>query len=162
MKSSFFINFALTLFLPLLLIFLSILFIASIKKIIENNKLSKLGLTDIHKLTGKDFEKYLELLFSKSGYKVTRTKYIGDYGADLVIEKNGNRKVIQAKRWKGKVGVRSVQEVLAAKGYYKCQEALVVTNSYFTNQAKVLAKANDVELWDRKKFIATLLTTTLS
>ena len=30
---------------------------------------------------------------------------------------------------------------------------MVITNSYFTNNAKKLAQANNIELWDKKKLI---------
>lgn len=136
------------------------MFVAVTVKIVieylEKQRLAKLGITNIDKLDGKTFEKYLEAFYERAGYNVERTKYIGDYGADLVLERSGTRKVIQAKRWKGKVGVKAIQEATAAKGYYGCREAVVVTNSYYTEQAKQLARSNNIELWDRKKLIAAL------
>lgn len=133
-----------------------LLIIHLVLRYIEKQKLAKLGIVDIDRLSGRDFEKYLEVLFEKKGHKVTRTKYIGDYGADLVVESESNKTVIQAKRFKGKVGVKAVQEAVASKGYYSCQNAMVVTNSTFTDQAIKLARANNVELWNRKKLIDAL------
>jgi len=124
---------------------------------LEQRRLAQSGVADIDKMDGKTFEKYLKVLFEKLGYKVERTKYIGDYGADLVATKNGVRMVIQAKRYKKKVGIKAVQEAVASKGYYNCDKAMVVTNSYFTNQAKTLASRNKVELWDRKLLVKNLL-----
>lgn len=46
---------------------------------------------------------------------------------------------------------------MASKGYYNCDKAMVVTNSFFTNQAKTLASRNKVELWDRKLLVKHLL-----
>ena len=114
----------------------------------EQQKLAKSGIADIDKMDGKTFEKYLKVFFEKLGYKVERTKYIGDYGADLVATNNGVKTVIQAKRYKSKVGIKAVQEAVASKGYYKCDRAMVVTNNYFTNQARTLASRNKVELWE--------------
>jgi restriction system protein len=125
--------------------------------IVEKRKLAKSGINDIDTMDGKTFEKYLEVLFGKLGYQVERTKYIGDYGADLVVRRNGVKTVIQAKRHKGKVGVKAIQEAVAAKGFYECHRAMVVTNSTFTNQAKTLASKNRVELWDRKDLVKNLL-----
>ena len=124
---------------------------------LEQRKLRWSGIADIDKMDGKTFEKYLKVFFEKLGYKVERTKYIGDYGADLVATNNGVRVVIQAKRYKNKVGIKAVQEAVASKGYYNCDKAMVVTNSYFTNQAKTLASRNKVELWDRKILVKNLL-----
>jgi len=125
--------------------------------LLEKQKLAKSGISDVDSMYGKKFEKYLEVLFERLSYKVERTRYIGDYGADLVTQKNGQKTVIQAKRNKNNVGIKAIQEAVAAKGYYNCDKAMVVTNSYFTNQAKELAVKNGVELWDRKDLIRNLL-----
>ena len=66
--------------------------------LLEQQKLAKSGIADIDKMDGKTFEKYLKVFFEKLGYKVERTKYVGDYGADLVATNNGVKTVIQAKR----------------------------------------------------------------
>ena len=47
------------------------------------------------------------------------------------------------------VNVKSVLKYPGAKGYYKADKMMVVTNSYFTSAAYKLAAANDVTLWDR-------------
>ncbi|HHV16370.1 MAG TPA: restriction endonuclease [Gelria sp.] len=120
-------------------------------------RLARSGINDIDKMDGKTFEKYLEVLFNKLGYRVERTRYVGDYGADLVVWKNRIKTVIQAKRYKNKVGVKAIQEAVAAKGYYQCDEAMVVTNSFYTKQAEKLAQTNGVKLWDRDDLVKALL-----
>lgn len=126
-------------------------------RLYEKQKLSKSGISEIDSMGGKTFEKYLEALFEKLGYRVERTQYIGDYGADLVTTKDEVKTIIQAKRFKGKVGIKAVQEAVAAKGYYSCSKAMVVTNSFYTKPAIELAKANDVQLWDRNDLVKALL-----
>lgn len=126
-------------------------------RLYEMNRLARSGVNEIDNMDGKTFEKYLEVLFVKLGYKVERTSYVGDYGADLVVRKDRVKTVIQAKRHKKKLGVKAIQEAVAAKGYYKCDKAMVVTNSFYTNQAEKLARANSVELWDRNKLVNALL-----
>lgn len=126
-------------------------------RLYEMKRLAESGINEIDKMDGKTFEKYLEVLFRKLGYKVERTRYIRDYGADLVTAKNGVKTIIQAKRYKQKVGVKAIQEAVAAKGYYDCQEAMVVTNSVYTKQAMELARANGVKLWDRNDLVKALL-----
>ncbi|MED4128507.1 restriction endonuclease [Shouchella miscanthi] len=56
-----------------------------------------------------------------------------------------------AKRYnfRNRVGIEAVQQVYASKAYYKAQEAWVITNSYYTLNAKNLAKACGVKLLDR-------------
>jgi restriction system protein len=126
-------------------------------QILEKQRLAKSGIADIDHMSDKTFEKYLEVLFEKLGYRVERTRYVGDYGADLVTAKDGVKTVIQAKRYKSKAGVKAIQEAVAAKGYYDCSKAMVVTNSFFTQPAIELARRNQVELWDRNKLVSALL-----
>lgn len=120
-------------------------------------RLAKSGIAEIDKLNGEDFEKYLEILFHKLGYSVRCTPYRGDFGADLVLQKDGAQTVVQAKRSKRSVGVKAVQEAVAAKEYYQCDNAMVVTNSHYSQQARKLAAANKVELWDRTQLVNQLL-----
>ena len=75
-------------------------------------------------MTGLEFEKYIENLLSRKGYKVFRTKDSGDQGVDTVAEDSYNKKIaIQTKKYKNKVGNSAVQEVVAGKRYYQCAEA---------------------------------------
>lgn len=48
------------------------------------------------------------------------------------------------------VGVEAVQQIIAAKQYYKANHAMVVTNNIFTPAAKKMANQTKVELWDGK------------
>jgi Predicted endonuclease distantly related to archaeal Holliday junction resolvase and Mrr-like restriction enzymes len=123
----------------------------------DKNRLAKSGINEIDQMDGLTFEKYLEALFEKLGYRVERTQYVGDYGADLVTTKEGIKTVIQAKRYKNKVGIKAVQEAVAAKGKYGCSEAMVITNSFYSKAAIELAKANRVELWNRNHLVKALL-----
>lgn len=87
------------------------------------------------------------------GYKARTTSKTNDYGADIVLNKNGSTIVVQAKRWDSKVGIEAVQQIIGAKGYYKANTCKVVTNNYFTANAKNLAVSSNVELWDRTKLL---------
>ncbi|HEY9569713.1 MAG TPA: restriction endonuclease, partial [Metalysinibacillus sp.] len=77
----------------------------------------------------------------------------GDYGADLILHKDGQKIVVQAKRYKNNVGIRAVQEIIPAVAYYKADVAWVVTNSYLTKQAQNLADSNDVVIIDREELM---------
>ena len=86
-------------------------------------------------------------------YLVIHTQRSGDQGADLVIQdiNSLNKIVVQAKRWKGKISNKGIQEVVAAIKQYNADEAMVITNSYFTKSAAQLANSNNVALIDRDK-----------
>jgi restriction system protein len=124
---------------------------------LRKRRLEASGIADIDQMDGKTFEQYLEALFERLGFQVERTRYVGDYGADLVVGKDGVKTIVQAKRWKKPVGVKAVQEAVAAKAMYGCTEAMVVTNSTYSKQAVELAKANKVVLWDRERLVDALL-----
>jgi restriction system protein len=142
---------------PLTLVAVIILLFRIGAYLYRSYRLSKAGMADLDKLNGEDFERYLEILFKKLGYQVQRTPYQGDYGADLILRRGDEQISVQAKRYNRAVGVKAVQEAVTAKDYYSCNKAMVVTNSYFSRQARTLAKANNVELWDRNELVNRLL-----
>jgi restriction system protein len=108
---------------------------------------------NIDKMTGRQFEIFLKEMFKTLGYRVKKTPDSGDFGADLYMEKDGKTYVVQAKRYKSKVGIKAIQEIVAAKSYYKAQYAIVITNNYFTEAAKELARENNVILYERPELI---------
>jgi restriction system protein len=120
-------------------------------------RLSRSGIDQIDAMDGRTFEEYLATLFRRLGYQTSVTQYRGDYGADLVIERDGRRTAVQAKRSTKPVGVKAVQEVVTSMNIYGCNQALVVTNRGFTDQARTLARANGVKLWDRDILVSKLL-----
>jgi restriction system protein len=122
-----------------------------IRERIALKRLAKSGIPYIDQMDGFQFEFYLKALFQELGYKAQVTAKSGDFGADLIM-KGQQKIVIQAKRYgfKKRVGISAIQEVYGAQAYYKADEAWVVTNSFFTKQARALAEACNVQLFDRK------------
>ena len=109
-------------------------------------------------LNGTEFEILIYRLFDAMGYKVEHTGKSGDQGGDIIINKGTERTVIQAKRYlKQAVGNNAVQEAVAAKNYYNCNGAMVVTCSSFTPEAISLAKVNNVHLIGKKELQQLLL-----
>lgn len=100
-------------------------------------------------MQGYEFENFLRVMFFYLGYDALVTKRSGDYGADLVLKKDGEITVVQAKRYNGSVGVKAVQEVVSAKIHYNATQSMVVTNSKFTKEAEHLASENNVIMIDR-------------
>ncbi|MRX74019.1 restriction endonuclease [Bacillus lacus] len=123
----------------------------------RERKLRKSGILEVDKMPGRKFEEYLHALLKARGYHVQLTPASGDYGADLILSTNGKKIIVQAKRYKKNVGVKAVQEIAAAKSHYNADECWVITNSFFTDQAKKLAGSNQVKLVDRKQLINWML-----
>lgn len=114
-------------------------------------------ISDIDKLSGDEFEKFISILFEKMGYFAHKTQSVGDQGVDVIAENEKEKIAIQAKRYNNAtVGNKAIQEVVAGMKFYNCNKAMVVTNSSFTVQAVELARVNNVELWDRKKLMNTM------
>ena len=119
-------------------------------------KQKEIRIVDIDVMSGKEFEKYISEMFSKMGYYTKLTKDTNDQGIDVIAEKNKLKIAIQAKCYSNKVGNHAIMEAVAGMKYYKADKCMVITNNYFTPSAKELAKANNVELWDREVLIEKL------
>lgn len=133
-----------------------------VKRLLKKpSKLVLPTLAEIDEMDGYKFEEFMKCVYEQLGYSVYHTPFSGDQGADLILtSKEKTRIAVQVKRYSGKVSNSAVQEVVAAKGFYKCTEGIVVTNSYFTDSAKQLAEANLIDLVDRnglEKLINTIL-----
>lgn len=119
----------------------------------EKRKLLQAGLDEIDRMDGIQFEKYLGALFTVKGYTVQYTPTTVDYGAGLLLRKENQTIAVQAKRYSSAVGVKAVQEVSGAKGYYRTNEAWVITNNTFTKNACNCAELLNVRLIDRNDLI---------
>ena len=93
-------------------------------------------------MSGREFEWFMKTLFERRGYKdVQVTRESGDQGGDVTcLSPEGKKAVVQAKRWKGKVGIGAIQEVHLAMAVYHAEIAFVTTNSHFTKAARAAAK----------------------
>jgi len=147
---------------PLLLLYI---IIKTISRAVKKSKWEKEGkrgkvllmkssISDIDIMEGYEFEDFLKTLFFYAGFKAETTPKSKDYGADLILtDESGEKIVVQAKRYNKTVGVKSVQEALAALSHYGAVEAYVVTNSHFSFEAETLAKDNKIRLIDREELI---------
>ncbi len=112
----------------------------------------KYSFDKIDKMGGEEFEDCIAELLKLKGYiKVITTPSTGDHGVDIIAERDSIKYAIQCKRYAKKVGNKSVQEVYSGKAFYDADVAIVITNNYFTDQAKQEARKLEVKLWDRRK-----------
>jgi hypothetical protein len=123
---------------------------------------SKINIRDILKSAMKnkfqdlphfDFEDFIGQLFKDNGYEVMKTPRSGDYGADLILTKSGEKIAVQIKRYlpENKVGVQDINQIIGAKDFYKCNKAMIITTSSFSKSGKALATETSTELWDWDK-----------
>lgn len=106
--------------------------------------------SDIDLMEGHDFEFFCADLLRRRGFQeVEVTKGSGDYGIDILAEKDGVTYAIQCKCYGAPVGVKAIQEAYAGRDYYDRMVGAVLTNQYFTQPAVEAAKKLKILLWDR-------------
>jgi SNF2 family DNA or RNA helicase/HJR/Mrr/RecB family endonuclease len=115
-----------------------------------------LTMQQIDKLNPNLFEAYIAALYTKQGFRVFLTPYSNDKGVDVVVMKEGENYLLQAKQTKSLVGNEAVQEIYASKNYYEERfndkfNLLVITNSDFSSSAETLSRTNHVNLIRRNQ-----------
>lgn len=110
---------------------------------------------DIELMDPYEFEQYAAELFRKMGYSAKVTQKSdgeegGDYGADVIVKKDGQTTVVQVKKWApyNLVGAPDVRSVIGCMHTFKANKAILLTTSDFTEQAKTQAKGASIELWN--------------
>ena len=110
-------------------------------------------LTHIDKMEGFEFEEYIARLFQEFDFSTTVTKKSGDFGCDVLLEKNGDRIAVQVKRSTDKVTLRAVQEIVASLKKYDARIGVVIANAKFTKSARQLGKINGVVMINRNALL---------
>ncbi len=119
-----------------------------------------------------EFERLVALLYQKRGFQ-TRLTPVNDYGADVVCfghtaEPNTLLQVKHHKHPRNNVPNKVIGEIVSSRPVYEKEYLMafnnlqVVTNSYFTENAKAQAAANDVNLMDRTTLSNLLLKNPIS
>lgn len=112
-------------------------------------RLRAIRLADVAHMEGLEFERYVCRLMEGQGYRnVENVRGSGDFGVDIIAERDGVRYAVQVKRYKGKVSRRAISDAVAGKYHFNCDAAMVVTNSYFTAGALQLAQSTSCTLID--------------
>lgn len=100
---------------------------------------------------GIEFEQYCAELLWKNGFQdVKMTSKTGDFGVDILAEKDGVTWAFQCKCYTNPVGIHAVQEIYSGRDFFRCMVGAVITNSTYTEAAKTLADAHNILLWDGK------------
>ena len=101
-------------------------------------------------MDGHEFEYFCADLLEQRGFvEVEVTRGSGDYGIDILAEKDGVTYAVQCKRYTAPVGVKAIQEAYAGRDYYDRMVGAVMTNQYFTAPAVEAAEKLHILLWDR-------------
>jgi HJR/Mrr/RecB family endonuclease len=117
----------------------------------DESELSKTSVYSVDSLTDREFEQVTKWLLEELGYEIHQEKYSVDSGIYLLATKDDKKLSIQLKKTlrNRKVSnsvILKSQEATSACG---CTGSIVLTTSYFTQQAIVDAQEFHVDLWDR-------------
>lgn len=126
-----------------------------LEEALEREKEPNKDKQDISQMTGYQFEHYCAAVLLKTGFsKAEVTQSSGDYGVDIVAEKDSITYGIQCKYYNAeKVGIKAVQEAFSGAQFYDCTIAVVMTNGNFTTAAIEMARKTKVKLWDGNKLM---------
>lgn len=108
---------------------------------------------DLLELSPAEFEEMVAEVYRAKGHRARRTGAVGDHGVDVVVEaKNGEKWVVQCKRWRGTVGEKVVREFYGTMLHEKADKGAIVTTGFFTPYAREWAKGKPIFLYDREEF----------
>lgn len=137
-------------YIPVLITIIVIILSAVVTGMVMLLRRRRAGHADIDLMEGHDFEYFCAGLLREHGFlEVEVTKGSGDYGIDILAEKDGVTYAVQCKCYGAPVGVKAVQEAYAGRDYYDRMVGVVLTNQYFTAPAVEAAKRLKILLWDR-------------
>lgn len=103
-------------------------------------------------MSWQQFEFMVSEAFRRRGYSVAKKEQGGAGGIfDLVLKKNGETFLVHCKQWRAvKVGVNTMHELYKMMADTGATGGFAVTSGVFTDEARALAKAGNIELMDGK------------
>lgn len=101
----------------------------------------------------REFEWLIDELYKEMGYDTKLTASSYDGGIDIIAEKSdiGQKEItlVQCKRCKSNIGVRTVRELGGVVAHKKATKGVIVTTAHFTREALKYSKENpSIELID--------------
>ncbi len=100
-------------------------------------------------MTPHDFERWVGARFRELGYKVRGTGKSGDHGVDLVANREGEKVIVQCKRYRHtSIGEPELRDLYGALQHEGADRAYLVTTGRFTAAAIAWARGKPIELWD--------------
>jgi restriction system protein len=105
-------------------------------------------------LSWREFEEMLAAAFRQEGYSVKVTgDSSADGGVDLLLRRDAEVTLVQAKHWRKDVGVATVRELFGVMAAEKAARGIVVTSGYFSADAMAFAADLPIELIDGDRLL---------
>jgi restriction system protein len=113
-----------------------------------------LKLAQLGSLTPEGFEEFVAEVFEALGYAVERVGGSGDEGADLRLERKGERAIVQCKyHSRGVVGSPELQKFLGTVHHTRSHKGFFVTTRTFSLAAERFVAEHPIELIDGPRLI---------
>jgi YVTN family beta-propeller protein len=114
----------------------------------------------LDQMSWREFERAMAAVFEGQGYHTTITPDGADGGVDLILERPGERVLVQCKHWKAwKVGVQTVRELVGVMTVRGASGGVVATTGRFTQEAVDFARTSGIRLIDGREVLALLRVT---
>lgn len=106
------------------------------------------GIESLGAMTWQQFEVLVGEAFRRRGYSVEENGLGGaDGGIDLILTKDGRRKMVQCKQWRSQqVGVAIVREMWGLANHHRVDGIKIVSLGEYTDDAAAFAKGKPIEL----------------
>ena len=93
-------------------------------------------------------------LYRAMGHQARRTGMIGDHGVDVVVKaKNGEKWVVQCKRWRTPAGESIVRDFYGMMQHEKAAQGAIIATSGFSQAAIEWAKGKPLYLYNSNDFL---------
>ncbi|MDR2720194.1 MAG: restriction endonuclease [Nitrososphaerota archaeon] len=118
-----------------------------------NTKQQKENLYNFESLSNKEFESFTKWLLQELGYNIHPEKIPTIQGVDYIATKNNVKTAILTRKYPTNSLVSDAAVLMAQqeKHNYQCEQAIILTTTMFSDQAKITAEKYDIELWDLQK-----------
>ncbi len=147
------------LFLGCGLVVMTVLLAPSIRRAWLDHQLIQQSrqISDLYLLSPRQFEDLVAAYFERNGHAVERLGRSGDHGIDLLVRsKDGEKWVVQCKRWKASVGEPTVRDLYGVMHHEGASRAFLMTTGSFTPAAIAWAQEKPITLYDGSGLIRLL------
>lgn len=113
-------------------------------------------ISDLIALSPREFEEMVAQLYCDLGHQAKRTGSMGNHGVDVIVQaQNGEKWIVQCKRWRGSVGEPVIRDFFGVLHHEKADAGAIVTTGQFALQAREWARGKPLHLYDGTEFLDT-------
>lgn len=115
------------------------------------------SLAELQAMPPAEFEQLVAETYRALGSRVDLVGGSGDHGVDLLVTSpQGEKTVVQCKRYRGSVGEPVVRDLLGTMQHEEAAAGALITTGEFTAQARRWAQGKPIQLYDGPAFLKLL------